>query len=156
MTNNEVYAYTAGLIDGEGAIMLVKSPTFYTVRVTVVMTDMRPIDWLYRHFSGNRTDQAVRNIEHAPGYRWDISSKNKVSAFLIPIIPYLQVKKLQAELAVQFCREFDLKRKCRMSDSDRVSGERYFQIIRLLNSKGADSQELKARISLSLVGDASA
>ena len=152
MTHNEVYAYTAGLLDGEGSFLIARSPTFFAARVTIVMTDRRPIDWLQEHFPGNNHSNTARNPDHAEQYLWGISNKVQLAKFIPLVLPYLQVKKIQAELVWQFCRQFPLKRKCKMTDEDRRIGEMYYKIGALLNSKGAGSQELKARIVTAITG----
>src|SRR6267142_5471025 len=144
MTHNEVYAYTAGILDGEGSFLIAKSPTFYTSRVTVVMTDRRPIDWLQEHFPGNNHPSAARNPEHADQYLWGITNKYHLMEFIPNVLPYLQVKRVQAELVLQFCKQFPLKRKYRMTDEDREIGGKYYRICGILNSKGSANQELKA------------
>lgn len=91
--------YIAGMIDGEGSILVYQR----WVTVTVANTDRPLMDWLAAR--GGRI--AVR---HKPGngnhrrqvYSWDVSKKLDVLNLLQQVLPYLIVKRDKAEQAIAF------------------------------------------------------
>lgn len=108
----ETLAYTAGLIDGEGHIGISgikpggerKRPIHY-LAVIISMCDLPIIEWLHNTFGGsiaNRTNQPSRqNGRCRPQWAWSLHGSN-AQIFLEQILPYLQVKRRQAELAIEF------------------------------------------------------
>jgi len=108
----ETLAYTAGLIDGEGNIGVQgikpaghhKRPNHYLV-VRISMCDLPIIEWLHDTFGGfvtTRTNHPSRqNNNRRPQWAWAIYSSD-AQIFLEQVLPYLQVKRRQAELAIEF------------------------------------------------------
>ena len=104
--------YTAGLIDGEGSIVIgVSKPSTkrgnklpsHWLQVGIINTDKELIDWLKNTFGGH-----ISNNSHCPSrkrqrpcWAWRVVG-NKAKIFLEMIYPYLRVKKKQAELAIEF------------------------------------------------------
>lgn len=103
--NKNIYAYTAGLFDGEGYIDIYKAtlskasknPSLY-LRVVISQKDGSIMNWLEDNFGGY-----VRKEQRGETYiyRWVIQSKSAVR-FLNLIYPFIQIKKEQVELALQF------------------------------------------------------
>lgn len=98
-------AYFAGLFDGEGCINVVEvkpkpgrhSPTFQTL-AQVSMTDRRALDLLLNAFGGRirqSTEKGSRPIRV-----WRMYHKS-AKRFLEAVLPYLIVKKYQAELLIE-------------------------------------------------------
>ncbi len=98
-------AYFAGLFDGEGCVNIVEvkpkpgrhSPTFQTL-AQVSMTDRRSLDLLIGSFGGRirlSTKEGSRPI-----WVWRAYHKN-AKKFLEDVLPYLVVKKHQAELLIE-------------------------------------------------------
>ena len=91
--NNHIrYAYLAGVVDSDGCI------SYYAkrnqVRITVNQKDGRAIDYLYGAFGGNVYKSK------GPVYRWEIVGK-RAQSLLKRLIPFLRIKKHQAELSLQ-------------------------------------------------------
>ncbi len=112
MTRLEALAYAAGIMDGEGTIEInVKNPKkggygqkspWHYLRVSVANTDVGLIYWFQRNFGGavgkpRRSSRGGRKSI----LTWAIVSK-QASDFLKLVLPYLMVKKRQAELGVDF------------------------------------------------------
>lgn len=90
-------AYAAGIIDGEGCINIDKDHRgHYRLHVIVCTTDEWLVIWLKLGFGG--CAWAVRKRRQ---WRWEICYR-KGAAFLQLILPYLQLKGAQAELAIRF------------------------------------------------------
>jgi hypothetical protein len=107
-----LYSYLAGIIDGEGTIRIGFSnkdsrgnPTkLYYAAVSVGMTDYRIIKLLADTFGSKVREERV------PGrklmYRWGTSGNKAVPKILEKVMPYLIVKRRQAELVMEFCKTF--------------------------------------------------
>lgn len=102
--------YTAGLFDGEGSIMInrqlpkkgkQRSPAYF-LNVRVKMTDKKIIDWLHQTFGGYMCsgDNPARK-NRSPIWAWQVVSR-KAEKFLKLIAPFMQVKKHQADLALEY------------------------------------------------------
>ena len=112
-------AYTAGIVDGEGSICIVKRrrhginsgrSTQYFILVSVVQKDGSVIDWLKGNFDGNVVLKNKANDGSDWIYQWRIQDK-KAYEFLKLIFPFLLVKKSQAELAIRFQERLKFARK---------------------------------------------
>ena len=101
-------AYVAGLLDGEGSIVIGvgktrKGSPQYWLQVGITNTDRPLIDWLHQNLGGHISDNS-----HSPSRRrmrpcwvWRVMS-NEAAAFLLRVTPHLRVKRQQAEIAVAF------------------------------------------------------
>ncbi len=103
-------AYFAGVFDGEGCIIIhkskskAKSPNYsYVAEVNLANTN----EWIVRqfHFSfGGGCYLRKKQGEHTRQiWAWQIGA-NKAADFLEIILPYLRIKKAQAEIALGFQR----------------------------------------------------
>lgn len=105
------YAYAAGLIDGEGCIRIEKRKARnnrsdnYFLSICLYQKDGRMVDWLFGNFGGK-----VYSVIMPPGkinenggtiYQWRILNR-KALEFLKKILPFLTVKKSQAEIGIRF------------------------------------------------------
>ena len=106
-----ILAYTAGIVDGEGSISLTtgKRKTFkkgYAIylKVTVANTNEWLINWLKMQFGGYISCRSnMSNPKWKVAWAWEIQQASALS-FLELILPYLNLKKPQAELAIKFQR----------------------------------------------------
>ena len=99
-------AYLAGIVDGEGYIGISadhrnRNPDRPCWRLRVVVTNTN--EWLMHHlkFSIGGGTIRLRNGNLMPCYQWSIE-RGKAAEFLKLILPYLRLKKPQAELAIKF------------------------------------------------------
>ena len=96
-------AYVAGIVDGEGTIGLhrnYKNPSCM-VTVNVGNTNEWLINFLKMNFGGYICYQPNDDIKHKDIWRWELRSKKAIE-FIRLILPYLQIKRPQAELAIEF------------------------------------------------------
>lgn len=86
--------YAAGFFDGEGCVRISRVGERYKLQVKISQLDRRPLDLLSNKYGG-----VVYESSRCP--YWEIASR-QASTFLSAILPYLIVKKKEAEIAVEF------------------------------------------------------
>lgn len=101
-------AYLAGLLDAEGHCAIVKAQckdsTVYSTRLGIVNTFRPIIEWLVSNFGGSyRIDKPIRPAHHKVAYQWYPEGRSHMAKVLTHAIPYLQIKKRQAQLLLQSC-----------------------------------------------------
>jgi hypothetical protein len=103
-----VYAYAAGVIDGEGCIRINKHKPWkrrknyaYSLWVSVGETEGQMVRFLYGNFGGHVYERKPKKPNHRPFLTWTIHS-GKAREFLKCIYPFLRTKKKQAEIAIRF------------------------------------------------------
>lgn len=100
-------AYAAGLFDGEGHVGIVvvkngRGEVYHRLMLNVTNTNIEVIHWLF-----DRWDGAIHNPryfakeEWRTAHRWTVSD-GRASKFLQDVLPYLIIKKEQAELGIEF------------------------------------------------------
>jgi intein/homing endonuclease len=100
-------AYLAGLFDGEGSVGLTacsqrgRISRAYPLAVSISNTHIETIKSLKNLFGGSTWIKKRRNKKYQPCMQWTLSSQQGL-AFLKMIIPYLRIKKEQAEIGIKF------------------------------------------------------
>lgn len=94
-------AYAAGIVDGEGSISLHhnRNNNAMALRVRITSTDEWLCLWFKLYFGGSISVETTSR--NKPCFKWIIGCK-KAGEFLSLMLPYLHIKKPQAELALQF------------------------------------------------------
>lgn len=95
-------AYIAGFFDGEGCVRIKRSNqkgNSYHVIAHITNTNKKILKYVESLFGGN-TRKQERGINKTI-YNWYITSSEAVD-FLRMLLPFLQEKKIQAELAIYF------------------------------------------------------
>jgi hypothetical protein len=98
-------ACAAGWLDGEGCVYIGSqlktnsNQPYYRLTVSVVNTDKRIMNWFQERWGGYIVRQQ-RGRKHIV-YRW-YREQIKAGYFLRDILPYLIIKREQAELALAF------------------------------------------------------
>lgn len=107
MVTNEELAYTAGIVDGEGSISIAKHKDGhnfnYVLQVAVDNASAWLIMWLDSTYGGSISRYKPKEQKHSEIFRWTTSGRGAMK-FLEFILPYLQIKKPQAEIAIKFVR----------------------------------------------------
>jgi|GEM_PF-2455692 len=95
--------YIAGLFDGEGCIIIgaEKDTPSYFLQVSVNNTNESLILWLKSLFGGYINVIHSKSINHKDVHHW-VLLREQAEKFLLLILPYLKIKKPQAELAISF------------------------------------------------------
>lgn len=106
------WPYVAGILDGEGTIALCfyrqkERPSEYVrLEVRINNTDFRLIKWLMHNFGGRfqaqANDRGFKNTRTL--YSWYLSGKANKEKFLLGILPHLQLKREQAQIALEFLK----------------------------------------------------
>lgn len=93
--------YAAGIFDGEGCIMIQKAkPVAYWLTVRVGTTDLELLTWLKVRWGGSVSRTRFR-LQRKPSAEWQLINK-AAGQFLRSVLPFLQTKRPQAELALKF------------------------------------------------------
>ena len=96
-------AYVAGLFDGEGSISIVKNKKWnnHTLQISLGSTDEWICQSLKMMFGGNIS---LKNETHdgiRACWQWSNGSRKAYNTLLL-IVPYLRIKRPQAEIAIKF------------------------------------------------------
>lgn len=140
--------YFAGIIDGEGSINVVRTGSAtgirgyrYSVRITVVNTDRRLIDWLYAALRerGSVSKRPGPKTNHKDSYVLNLRDQ-VASPVLQALLPHLRLKREQAELALELNARCLLRRgrTRRLSDEEWAGRDRIYKRMRELNYRGRD------------------
>lgn len=108
--DKETIIYYAGLIDGEGYIYISrscakKSFKYMRVGLKIAMIDyFGVLDNAQKTWGGFIHDRKGRSLKHRSTVEWIIENQKAEDLFKL-LLPYLRIKKQQAEIAIEF-REF--------------------------------------------------
>ncbi len=105
-SNTSKYAYVAGLIESDGSITITqkrygKEASNYFLRVTFSQKDGRMVDWLLGAIGGSAYLHYKTREKREAYHHWSIQH-NQAKELLKKILPFLIMKKRQAEIGVQF------------------------------------------------------
>jgi len=109
MERQHALSYMAGFFDGEGCIGILKRQRKgwnieYFVQISIGQMDGGIMDWVVENFRGH-----LHQVKRDNSYFWIISNK-EAYLFLKEITPYLKYKKPQAEVALDFYENRDLRK----------------------------------------------
>lgn len=117
----ERLAYIAGIVDGEGSIMIQRmaSESFmkqraergcfdphYAPGVRIGMLERVALDFIVETYGFGKVVEEKPYHHKRPMFRFMVRSKKDVKAFLEPLLPYLLVKREQALLTLKFMDEW--------------------------------------------------
>jgi len=132
-------AYTAGIIDGEGCICISRKAENrykkgYSLFLQVTATNTKEWlgQWLKMQFGGFIFADTGRGNRQVC-WRWCVIGNDAI-AFLEKVLPYLQLKKSQAELAIAFQK--NRKRTKNLSEGDNAVQEAQRIMMMSLNKRG--------------------
>ena len=142
-------AYLAGIIDGEGTVNItyVAKRDSYRLRIQVVNTDKRLIDWLHENFHSHIYEvkrHSLQNPKWRKRYEWFLFPKRDTLPLLKSLIPFLICKKEQMKIAVSFI-ETTGKMGKRLSRDVYKARKEYKERLNALNMRGASEQRLSEK-----------
>lgn len=141
-------AYTAGMLGGEGSIIISSSKrnystTTHSLRVVICNTQRTLMDWLLRHYGGHvhplrRIPDKQRPNEKVV-WTWG-KAGIEAGEFLKPLMPYLLLKRKQVELAIEFSGLVRVKGKGtrNLTSEEWANRERLKQAVSALNKRGCN------------------
>jgi len=117
MSDKATYGYLAGILDGEGHITITRGTikgrkvdgsdcVNYVCTVGVRNTDKRLMTWLQQRFGGNiYPNKPSKNRPNwKTSFNWQLFGNKNLELLLLAVLPYLQLKKEQANIALEFLR----------------------------------------------------
>lgn len=123
----------AGLVDGEGSIILYMRGDVVCLRLMVANTKIVLLEWIREQTGfGAIVSQTRSNPKHKIGHQWIVNSEGAESV-IKQIRPYLIIKQAQANLALETqerLRDPSLK-------SDRSWQSDYYYRMKALNKRGS-------------------
>lgn len=90
-------AYAAGFFDGEGHVRCDMIRGYPHLMVTIAQNDRQPLEWLQILFGGHIRLQHVKKTGNC--HNWNVNTTD-AQYFLEAVIPFLMVKKAEAEEAL--------------------------------------------------------
>lgn len=105
MSNDDEIIYLAGIFDGEGCVTVWREKSkndkhYINPKIAIVMTNKKPIQMFSDIFGGNVSTQINKIPNRKVVYAYSATGK-RAKLVLDKIIPYLKVKRQQAEHAVE-------------------------------------------------------
>lgn len=141
MWTNEQLAYFAGIIDGEGTIYIQQrnrpDAIDYFPRFQIVNTDHNLMDWIQKTFGGllYTKNRSKHNKKWRTQYEW--YTTRKIIDVLLPlVIPYLIVKKPQAEIMLIFRQTFKKRINLKVSHEVQSIRDECRHKMQALNKRG--------------------
>jgi hypothetical protein len=125
--SKESLAYAAGLIDGEGCILIIRGKPRgvrvtpqYSLRIVVGMSVLTGVKFLHELFGGSISVRA--NREYKPVNVWSVQTI-QAEGVLRNILPYLRVKKEEARIGLEFREHMNsyIRANGRIINKDEVS-----------------------------------
>jgi len=137
----EERAYLAGILDGEGTFVIRRGVDKKTGRiyfqaiVRVVNTSRDLIAWLRETFGGNVVRVQDRRPNHKPYWHWTLDGGPRVASVIRQSLPYLRVKRPQAEVLLEFYDHLE-RRGRNLSDAEWWRRSDLRDRLQILNKKG--------------------
>lgn len=100
---DSILAYAAGLVDGEGTVVLTKHKSkFRSPHVSVASTTRELLEWLLLNFGGLISSKKVYKPHHKKSYAWCVHYDTAVG-FLTLVAPFMKEpeKVRRAQLILQ-------------------------------------------------------
>lgn len=137
-------AYLAGIIDGEGAIVINRSLCAkgtrhgHSLRLLISIANTKPvlIRWIHETVGFGAVHKVVIASErHAPASRWEVWSK-QAAAVLRAVRPYLVIKGAHADVALEFDAAMRFPGARGLSLEERANQVRLYEALKSLNRRG--------------------
>jgi hypothetical protein len=140
MNHNEIYAYFAGIIDGEGTISMYyyKKLDRYFLTFEVYNNCPKIIHWLETNIGGYSravtSPSRESKIHWKTTYCWRLHNNDSLHV-LQSVLPFLVSKKEQCEIAIEFKRSY-LIRECPVSAESKEFRKSLYKRMQPLNQRG--------------------
>lgn len=140
-------AYIAGLVDGEGCISVSRTHTSesakgckrgfaYRSSLNITMTNLEILEWIKQITrAGKICSKRVNIAKHKAAWSWTVWSI-EASELLQQLLPYLHIKKEQAENLIAFQSGMRQPGSKGLSDAEWLSRQDYYTRSKILNKRG--------------------
>ena len=108
------WSYVAAMVDAEGGIFLSRTTLYtskgnpyygYDLKVSIANISVRLMKWLVKNFGGEFRPKQMGKLGTHQCYEWFVSGGyNRLEWFILGILPYMLIKRDQANVALQFIR----------------------------------------------------
>lgn len=137
--------YLAGLLDGEGYFGLmtrrVKTHDGYqqqghtpTVKMAFTTRDAQILYELHKKYGGYIYHKKAHKTSLS-AIQWELKTKSKLIEFLPKIIPYLILKKEQAEILLEYCKLGNVHPKYKTYAENKKKTDEIFNRLKVLKGK---------------------
>ena len=147
-----ILAYTAGIVDGEGCIAIrhqrKQTKSGHTMTYAILVHVDNTNEWLMRWLQFNFGGQITLNKgtgNRRDWFTWRIYTR-QAAIFLKLILPYLKIKRPQAELALQYqghqrflSGKGNARGTSRLTDGEKAIQEVEYLLMHQLNKRGRQS-----------------
>ena len=101
--------YIAGFLDGEGHVTILRRNQYtkypsYGLHVGFTNRDLRVLQAIQSVYGGNLFAKKRRSSLHSVAYELRVGKREDVKRLLVDILPYLIIKREQAELGLAFLK----------------------------------------------------
>lgn len=107
--DSKKWAYIAGLMDTDGSFMLhkrnlktMKNPS-YLPKVSFGEKDSRVVSFIQQTFPRGKVNRKENDNVCGGRFCWELVVKEDICEFIRRVLPYLKVKKTNAEIVLKFC-----------------------------------------------------
>lgn len=150
-----IWPYLAGLVDGEGTLCInYRTPdpkhggAVFFSQIVIYNTSVPLMKWLIKNAGGRYYLRSKTNYSRKPQYAWFPSGKKNKENFLLGIMPYLVIKREQAELLLEFSRLGYASQPRRKELADRCSYLNHLEESVETNTSSSSENELKIESGL--------
>lgn len=148
MTNSELFAYTVGIIDGEGYIGLIPhsvTKNSFSPTIKVASTNIELVNFLKENFGGHLDKMRDHHSERRKkSATWTLKDKKNVAPFLLNLLPYLLIKDKQAKVILSYMENCSYKALRQKDITEEVERRiSHYKQIRILNHRGLPLAETK-------------
>lgn len=139
-------AYLAGIVDGEGHISISRQKSLHCRKgyvhrpvVSISNTQLKLMNRLQAWFGGHIKTHKLREfMNFKPVYEWNVWSVDEQIDILQNILPYLFLKKTQAEIVLHFLATRGKRGINRVSDEEFLRREEICKKIQSMNHRGTE------------------
>ena len=138
--------YLAGILDGEGSIMIYRSQGHYSLTVAIYNSERELMNWLVSEYGGCSSEshrERNKELKHKPEYRWIIMGRNAYK-LLRRLEDKMIIKTERLEVAIEFyerCNKITYKGNRPRPDWLKEREDEYYLRMRDLNKKGRNDMK---------------
>ena len=137
LPGREDIQYWAALLDGEGTVtVFIQGDEYIRPKVGISSSTLPVLEEFMSIFGGCIVTKKRYNLKHKPAYTAWLDGKKNCEPFLRQVLPYLKIKKAQAELVLMIIDNMGKPGKV-ISIEDKVFRFKILEKIREVNKRGA-------------------